>query len=102
MPSVTDKSNPLIAKLDALAARLADLEHQLGGPAVVAAPQALQRLARERAAIADVVGEYAAYQALLEEIEHAERLAADPQADPGLRAMGGGEGRALWGAVCLG
>ena len=97
MPSVTDKSNPLIAKLDALAARLADLEHQLGDPAVVADPQALQRLARERAAIADVVGQYAAYQALLEEIEHAEHLAADPQADPGLRAMADDEVRVLAG-----
>ena len=97
MPSVTDKSNPLIAKLDALAARLADLEHQLGDPAVVADPQALQRLARERAAIADVVGEYAAYRALLEEIEHAEGLAADPQADPGLRAMADDEVRVLEG-----
>jgi peptide chain release factor 1 len=95
MPSVTDKSNPLIAKLDALAARLADLEHQLGDPAVVADPQALQRLAKERAAIADVVGQYAAYQALLEEIEHAEGLAADPQADPGLRAMADDEVRVL-------
>ncbi len=95
MPSVTDKSNPMIAKLDALAARLADLEHRLGDPAVVADPQELQRLARERAGIADVVGQYAAYQALLEEIEHAERLAADPQADPGLRAMADDEVRVL-------
>jgi peptide chain release factor 1 len=97
MPSVTDKSNPLISKLDALAERCAELERQLGDPAVVADPQALQRLARERAAIADVVGEYAAYQALLEEIEHAERLAADPQADPGLRAMADDEVRVLAG-----
>jgi len=97
MPSVTDKSNPLISKLDALAERCAELERQLGDPAVVADPQARQRLARERAAIADVVGQYAAYQALLEESEHAERLAADPQADPGLRAMADDEVRVLEG-----
>jgi len=97
MPSVTDKSNPMIAKLDALAERCAELERQLGDPAVVVDPQALQRLARERAAIADVVGQYAAYQALLEEIEHAARLVADPQADPGLRAMADDEVRALEG-----
>lgn len=95
MPIVTEKPNPLIVKLDALASRWAELERSLADPAVVNNHQELQRVAKERSAMADVVAQYEAYRALQEEIRETQRLAADPQTDPGLRQLVAEETHAL-------
>lgn len=95
MPIVTERPNPLMAKLDALAARWAEVERSLADPSIVNDHQALQRLAKERSALADVVGQYEAYRAVLDEIRETNRLAADPQADPGFRDLIVDETRAL-------
>lgn len=84
---MTLKSNPLIAKLDALAGRFEELERQLGDPSVVTNPQELHRVSKERADLSGVVGQYATYRALLEEIKQTERLAGDPHADPNFRTL---------------
>ncbi len=87
MPAVTEKSHPLIAKLDALAARLAELDRSLVDPETVTDRQAMHRVSKERADIVEIVSQYTQYRSLLDEIAQTERLAADPQADPGFRAL---------------
>ena len=95
MPAVTEKPNLLIAKLDALVVRLAELDRSLIDPGVVTDRQALHRAAKERADIVEIVARYTAYRALLDEIAQTDRLAADPQADPGFRALALEEAHAL-------
>jgi peptide chain release factor 1 len=87
MPAVSEKPNPLVTKLEALAARLAELERSFGDPAVVTDHQEVHRVAKERAEIADIVARYSAYRALLDEIAQTERLAADPHADASFRDL---------------
>ncbi|MBI3606956.1 MAG: PCRF domain-containing protein, partial [Nitrospirae bacterium] len=84
-----------MAKLDALAMRLAELDRSLVDRDVVTDRQALHRAAKERADIVEIVSQYARYQALLDEIVQTEHLAADPQADPGFRALALEETHAL-------
>lgn len=95
MPAVTEKPNLLIAKLDALVVRLAELDRSLIDPGVVTDRQALHRAAKERADIVEIVSQYTAYRALLDEIAQTDRLAADPQADHGFRALALEEAHAL-------
>jgi peptide chain release factor 1 len=95
MPAVTEKPNLLIAKLDGLVVRLAELDRSLIDPGVVTDRQALHRAAKERADIVDIVLQYTAYRALLDEIAQTDRLAADPQTDHGFRALALEEAHAL-------
>ena len=95
MPAVTEKPNLLIAKLDGLVVRLAELDRSLIDPGVVTDRQALHRAAKERADIVEIVSQYTAYRALLDEIAQTDRLAADPQTDHGFRALALEEAHAL-------
>jgi peptide chain release factor 1 len=95
MPAVTEKPNLLIAKLDALVVRLAELDRSLIDPGVVTDRQALHRAAKERSDIVEIVSQYTAYRALLDEIAQTDRLAADPQTDHGFRALALEEAHAL-------
>ena len=93
--SVTDKTDPLIVRLDALASRFTEVEQRLADPAVVGDHQTVQRLSKERAELEDIVNRYRAYQALLRELEQTERLAADPRTEPTFRELAVEETRAL-------
>ena len=95
MPAVTEKPNLLIAKLDTLVVRLAELDRSLIDPGVVTDRQALHRAAKERSDIVEIVSQYTAYRALLDEIAQTDRLAADPQTDHGFRALALEEAHAL-------
>jgi peptide chain release factor 1 len=92
---VTEQTDPLIVRLETLAARFAEVEQSLGEPSVIADPQTLQRLSKERAELADVVGQYQAYSALAAELEQARRMAVDPRSEPTFRELALEETRAL-------
>lgn len=85
--SVTEQTDPLIGRLEALASRFAEIERSLGDPSVVGDHQAVQRLSKERAELADVVARYQEYRALLDELEQAGRMAADSRTDPTFREL---------------
>ncbi|HET8761026.1 MAG TPA: peptide chain release factor 1 [Nitrospiria bacterium] len=85
----------MILRLETLASRFAEVERNLGDPSVIADPQALQRLSKERAELADVVGQYQAYCALVTELEQTRRLAEDPRSEPTFRELALDEAQTL-------
>jgi peptide chain release factor 1 len=92
---VTEQTDPLIMRLEALASRFSEVERNLGDPSVIGDPQALQRLSKERAELADVVGQYQAYAALAAELEQTRRLVDDPRSEPTFRDLAVEEARVL-------
>jgi peptide chain release factor 1 len=92
---VTEQADPIIGRLEALAARFAEIDRSLGDPSVVGDHQTVQRLSKERAELADVVARYQDYRALLGELEQAERMAADSRTESTFRELALEEVRAL-------
>jgi peptide chain release factor 1 len=62
---------------------------------VIGDPQALQRLSKERAELADVVGQYQAYASVADELEQTRRLVEDPRSEPTFRDLALEEARVL-------
>src|SRR6059058_4011024 len=69
-------SNPLIRKLDELAARFDSLREQLNDPAVLANHQKVVPLSRESGQLEPMVGRYREYQKLQREIESLQEMSA--------------------------
>jgi peptide chain release factor 1 len=92
---VTEQADPIILRLETLASRFAEVERNLGDPSVIADPQALQRLSKERAELSDVVGQYQKYCALVTELEQARRFADDPRSEPTFRELALDEAQTL-------
>jgi peptide chain release factor 1 len=85
----------MLRKLEAVAEKYDELTRLLSDPAVAADHQQYQKYSRERAEIEDVVGHYRAYKSLKRQLQEAEEITQDKQADPELRAMAEAETREL-------
>ena len=80
----------LIDKLDAMLARLEELDAKLADPAVAARPDEMIALSRTRAAIEPICTRYSAYRAALDESEGVRRMLVEED-DPEMREMARGE-----------
>jgi len=78
-------------QLESLTAKFQEVEAQLQDAAFVSDPRRLRELARMRAELGPVVGAWAAQKSLLRQIEEAEAIVSDRDADPGLKEMAEGE-----------
>jgi peptide chain release factor 1 len=78
-------------QLESLTAKLQEVEAQLQDPAFVGDPKRLRDLSRARTELGPVVGAWAAQKSLLRQLEEAEVIASDRDADFGLREMAEGE-----------
>lgn len=83
----------MFERLDALEARLNELERELASPDVLADPTRITAIARERSEIEEPVTLYRQYRAAVEAREEAEQLRSDP--DPDMRAIAEEEARRL-------
>ena len=73
--------------MDALAARLNELERQMSDPEVIRQQARYRGLAQEHASLRDALGSYAEYTRVDREIEESRRLASDPASDAEFRAL---------------
>jgi peptide chain release factor 1 len=83
----TVKESPIISKLEAAAQRVDEIDRLLAEPAILAQPNALQRLNKERAELsaqADVYGEFCA---LFKHITEAEEMVEDPRSSPEMKDL---------------
>jgi peptide chain release factor 1 len=78
-------------QLESLTAKFQEVEAQLQDTAFVSDPKRLRDLTRARTELAPVVAAWAAQKGLLRQLEEAEGIASDRDADPGLREMAEGE-----------
>jgi peptide chain release factor 1 len=77
----------LIQRLESISRRYHELAQLLGDPAVFADPDQVQRYAKERAGLAEIVDRYEALQRLERTIEETEAMARDGGAESELRAL---------------
>jgi len=81
----------MLKKLEAVAEKYDELTRLLSDPGVSADHQRYQKYSKERAEIEDVVNHYRAYRRLHKQIQEAEEITKDKQADPELRTMADAE-----------
>ena len=67
----------MIEQLEALEKKFAELTQKMVSPEVLSDPKQLQTLAKERAAIEDVVGKYAEYKATLKSLDETQAMLDD-------------------------
>jgi peptide chain release factor 1 len=84
----------MIERVERMVQRFDEITAQMADPDVLADPQALQELARERAELEDVVERYRAYEALQKQIDEAKEL-AETEDDPALKELAHDEIRTL-------
>jgi peptide chain release factor 1 len=84
----------MIERIERMVRRFDEITAQMADPDVLADPQALQDLARERAELEDVVERYRAYEALQKQIDEAKEL-AETEDDPALKELAHDEIRTL-------
>ncbi|HTG02001.1 MAG TPA: peptide chain release factor 1 [Nitrospirota bacterium] len=77
----------MLSKLDAVAEKYDELTRLLSDPGVAADHQQYQKFSKERSDIEEVVNHYRAYQNLLKQMQEAQELSQDKQADAELRVM---------------
>ncbi len=77
----------MLKKLGAVVEKYDDLTRLLSDPAIASDRQKFQKYSKERSDIEDVVLHYRAYQGVLKQIEEAEEITRDKQADAELREM---------------
>ena len=80
----------ILQKLDAVVRRSEELEALMSDPAVIAEVGRFQRLARERAALSEIVAAYRSYQAVVADLVASSEIAADA-AEEALRALAADE-----------
>ena len=83
---MTDLASRLIPKLQAIEAEHAQLEHQLQDPAVLADHQRIRQLAMRRAALQELVAQFAQYQSLQRQLQDNQRL-IETETDADLTAL---------------
>jgi peptide chain release factor 1 len=81
------EENSLLAKLDEIDARYAEIERQISDPAVAREPAKLVSLSKERGKLQGMVAKYREYKKMRTGIEDARQMADDPAAEPDLRTM---------------
>jgi peptide chain release factor 1 len=79
----------LLTKLERLAERRAEIERELSSPAVIGDQEKFRRLSQEYAQLGPLVESFAAYRALLLELDSLVQMQSD--SDPELRAMADAE-----------
>jgi len=77
----------MLKKLGAVVEKYDDLTRLLSDPAIASDHQKYQKYSKERSDIEDVVLRYRTYQDVLKQIEEAEELTKDKQADPEIREL---------------
>jgi len=80
-------STALIQRLESISRRYHELAQLLGDPAVFADQDLVQRYAKERAGLAEIVDRYEAFQRLERTIGETEAMARDSGAESELRAL---------------
>jgi peptide chain release factor 1 len=84
---MSNEQDNLLAKLDEIDARYAEIERQISDPAVAREPTKLVALSKERGKLQSIVTKYREYKKMVAGIEDARQMAEDPAAEPDLRAM---------------
>ena len=77
----------MLKKLGAVVEKYDDLTRLLSDPAIASDHQKYQKYSKERSDIEDVVLHYRTYQDALKQIEDAEEITKDKQADPEIREL---------------
>ncbi|HUK55460.1 MAG TPA: peptide chain release factor 1 [Nitrospiria bacterium] len=76
-----------IKKLESIEDKFDDLNQALSDPRVLADATQLQRLAKERSDLSEVVDQYQEYKAVLKEVEATEEILRDTGAEAGFREL---------------
>jgi len=92
---MTASRQTLIDKLDELDARYRQLTERMNDQAVASDSVRIVALAKERARLDKIVGQYHAYQKLIAERDEAQSILDDPQADAELKSLAAGEADSL-------
>src|SRR5437667_388194 len=79
------KESLLLAKLEAAAQRVAEIDRHLSDAAVLAQPAQIQKLNKERAELVAQTELYQEFCALLKHVVEAEELLRDPRGEPGVK-----------------
>src|SRR5438876_4324038 len=81
------KESLLLAKLEAAAQRVAEIDRHLSDAAVLAQPAQIQKLNKERAELVAQTELYQEFCALLKHVVEAEELLRDPRGEPGVKEL---------------
>ncbi len=93
MPAV--KESPILAKLEAAAKRVEEIDRLLSEQSILSQPTQIQKLNKERADQAPQADLYHEFCTLLKHICDAEELLEDPQADAGMKDLARAELKGL-------
>jgi len=85
MPAV--KESPILAKLEAAAQRVEEIDRTLSDAAVQPPPPQIQKLNKERAELAAQADLYHEYCALLKHLVEAEEMLGDARVEPGVKDL---------------
>ena len=85
MPAV--KESPILAKLEAAAQRVEEIDRTLSNAAVLSQPNQIQKLNKERAELAAQADLYHEYCALLKHIVEAEEMLGDARVESGVKDL---------------
>jgi peptide chain release factor 1 len=85
MPAV--KESPLLAKLEAAAQRVEEIDRSLSDAAVLSQPSQIQKLNKERAELTVQADLYHEYCGLLKHIVEAEEMLGDARVEPGVKDL---------------
>ncbi|HOF17512.1 MAG TPA: peptide chain release factor 1 [Phycisphaerae bacterium] len=96
---MADKNQILIAKLDELDRRYAEIAEQMNDPAVASNPGKFVPLTREYARLGTIVEPYRRYRQLARQREEAQVILDDPASDAEMRELAGAELDELRGQV---
>jgi len=89
------KESLLLSKWAGTVTRFEELTNQLSDPAVLAQPDLLRKLNKERTEIEESAQLYSAYQGLIRQLAEAEHMSKDPTLDLDLRNLASQEAQSL-------
>src|SRR5437016_566403 len=95
MPEIPQIYRPILDKLQSLATRHAEVEHQLNNPDTAAKPAEVVALAKEHGRLSRTLASYQHFTRAQKEFAEAHTLASDPAQDTDMRELAAAELPAL-------
>ncbi|MFP4106994.1 MAG: peptide chain release factor 1 [Phycisphaerae bacterium] len=84
---MAEQTDTLIAKLDELESRFAEVENRMNDPAVATDPNQIIALSKERARLGKIVDPYREYVSLKNDLEEARQILSDDDADEDFKEL---------------
>lgn len=81
----------LLAKLDELDARFAEIEQQISDPEIASDPKKVIPLSKEQGKLRPIVTQYREYKSVVNSIDESNQILSDPDADPDLSELASAE-----------